>query len=367
MLLLVKRVMASSYYVGVPCNTSSWSQGRRRRPCSLWDVPSISYNSLQRAQTTIEDFSKTYFLFHGLQQSDFFKFMPIMIFIEAKIYQMDEENEKLAFEGDLKGTEGKKTDGNEGDENDGNDGIGSDTTEGSETNQKRRRIVEEAGGKCGENISFSKDITKTWPMDDVVLDGETVLLEMLKSEDLIDDHIKLELEKGKTYWSMERRLCQDLLSGKKVNVDDVFAASENKSFDYRLLNMLLYKLTNRPYDVKVFEFLFYNEHLVDIHDDLFDYEDDVLKGSFNVFRMLVNIYGAEEGRRVLYERIGYFEQKQEEAMCALPQDLQDKYKKKEAESYVEFGEGSSRWIFPPAITDEEAYRKQVNEDNEGQL
>ena len=43
-------------------------------------------------------------------------------------------------------------------------------------------------------------------------------------------------------------------------------------------------MTRREYDAGVMEFLFYNEHLVDIHDDLYDYEKDVARGSFNVFR-----------------------------------------------------------------------------------
>ena len=40
----------------------------------------------------------------------------------------------------------------------------------------------------------------------------------------------------------------------------------------QVLNLLLHKLTRRPYDTTLLDFLFVDEHLVDIGDDLVDYE-----------------------------------------------------------------------------------------------
>lgn len=40
----------------------------------------------------------------------------------------------------------------------------------------------------------------------------------------------------------------------------------------QVLNLLLFKLTKRQYDETLLEFLFIDEHLVDIGDDLVDYE-----------------------------------------------------------------------------------------------
>lgn len=40
----------------------------------------------------------------------------------------------------------------------------------------------------------------------------------------------------------------------------------------QVLNLLLYKLTKQPYEGLLLEFLFADEHLVDIGDDLVDYE-----------------------------------------------------------------------------------------------
>ena len=74
----------------------------------------------------------------------------------------------------------------------------------------------------------------------------------------------------------------------------------------QVLNLMLFKLTKRPYNEALLRFLFIDEHLVDIGDDLVDYEvqykrrifaacnavnryvqylqDDVLANSFNIYR-----------------------------------------------------------------------------------
>ena len=78
--------------------------------------------------------------------------------------------------------------------------------------------------------------------------------------------------------------------------------------------------------------------------------------------MLVYIHGPQEACRVLYERIGEFERRQEAALRKLPQALQDAYRRKEAESYEEFGEGAKKWVFPSPILDEGAWRKQHTQE-----
>ena len=52
----------------------------------------------------------------------------------------------------------------------------------------------------------------------------------------------------------------------------------------QVLNLLLYALTRRDPDKRLLEFLALDEQLVDIGDDLVDYEDDVLRNTFNVYR-----------------------------------------------------------------------------------
>ena len=40
------------------------------------DAPVVSFDSLRRARTTLDDFSKFYLPLHGLAQVDFFRWLP---------------------------------------------------------------------------------------------------------------------------------------------------------------------------------------------------------------------------------------------------------------------------------------------------
>lgn len=55
--------------------------------------PALSCHSLERARTTLEDFSTFYLPLHGLPPAAFFRHLPLLVFSEAAIYQLDEENE----------------------------------------------------------------------------------------------------------------------------------------------------------------------------------------------------------------------------------------------------------------------------------
>ena len=48
--------------------------------------------------------------------------------------------------------------------------------------------------------------------------------------------------------------------------------------------MLLLELLSKPYDDTLWTFMRIDEMLIDIGDDLTDYEDDVVANSFNIFR-----------------------------------------------------------------------------------
>jgi len=57
-------------------------------------------NFRQRARTTIMDFVASYFPYVGLKiPEDFFKHLDVLVFVEATIYQLDEDNEALAAQG----------------------------------------------------------------------------------------------------------------------------------------------------------------------------------------------------------------------------------------------------------------------------
>lgn len=120
---------------------------------------------------------------------------------------------------------------------------------------------------------------------------------------------------GRRYWQLERRLCADMLQAAAQSsagaaaakpatatatvpftLADVLTTHESKSFDYRVLNLLLHKLAGTPYDHAVLAFLRVDEMLVDIGDDLVDYEDDVCANSFNIYRAYIALFGAGEAQ-----------------------------------------------------------------------
>lgn len=258
----------------------------------------LSYHALKKARTTIEDFVQSYFPLHRLSVSeDFFKYWDVLVFVEAAIYEMDEENEVLASQGLI--------------------------------NPLKR------------------------------LKGEQVLTEVLREQGLLSYHISLQLLQGKAYWQRERHLCSRMLSQEQqpaFTLEEVHAASESKSFDYRLLHCVLYSLIGREPDQKLSKFLFLDEHLVDIGDDLHDYEEDVLNNSFNIFRAYVHLFGQEAQLR-LVERISEFEDRHRAALCELPKWMQEAYRsrQKQASSVP----GSDKWVFPQPIYDERRYRERL--------
>lgn len=52
----------------------------------------------------------------------------------------------------------------------------------------------------------------------------------------------------------------------------------------QVLHLLLFELQQKPLDETLLEFMRVDEMLIDIGDDLTDYEDDVMANSFNIFR-----------------------------------------------------------------------------------
>ncbi|DBB04085.1 TPA: hypothetical protein ACH3X1_013138 [Trebouxia sp. C0004] len=196
--------------------------------------------------------------------------------------------------------------------------------------------------------------------DQHVLNGEQAVFGVLENKGLLEQRLVDELAKGKQYWADERRLCKAMLihsqvqkSSANFDLADVHKTSEAKSFDYRVLNLLLYKLTRRSHDDTLLHFLFLDEHLVDIGDDLVDYEDDVIANSFNIYRAYIHLYGTEAQMR-LVKRIVDFEKQHAKMLLRLPQRTQEliKLRQHEAASVA----GSEKWVFPSAILDEGKYR-----------
>eukprot|EP00457_Paulinella_chromatophora_P004773 gb/GEZN01004786.1/.p1 GENE.gb/GEZN01004786.1/~~gb/GEZN01004786.1/.p1 ORF type:complete len:530 (+),score=79.26 gb/GEZN01004786.1/:47-1636(+) len=259
--------------------------------------PVVSFLSLRRAKRTLKDFFKTYFMFHGLGLDDLFEFLPVLVFVEAGIYHADEENEVIASRGSLQPPQGMSV------------------------------------------ISH--------------------IISILKEEGLFDSRVASEVQSGVEFWGLERKLCAQVLKKQEICIQEVHQASLSKSFDYRVLNCLLYRLRKAEYDEAVLSFLLINEHLVDIHDDLYDYEKDVFNNSFNIFRMYVHYYGTGQAQLKLMERISEYERLFFQSLKKLPTDLQKKFQAREQEAMQE--DGAFSWIFPSVIRDEAAYRAEMEQ------
>eukprot|EP00850_Spirogloea_muscicola_P013940 SM000097S24793 [mRNA] locus=s97:267329:270730:- [translate_table: standard] len=310
--------------------------------------PAVSLPSMERAQSTLEDFISSYFMFHGLdcrRPEDVCRHLPTLCFVESFIYQLDEANEAAV---------GPTADGLTGDDH--------------------------SASTCGAAEESMEQ-----------------LKELLRSRGVLFDRLSAELADGVGYWVVERELCEAVRSGRparlltqlssaqallpiehnadaeayplvftQVERKKVLLALRWKSFDYRVLNLLLYRLTSRPVNEAHMSFLAASETLVEICDDLLDYEDDVLRGSFNVLRMFVAIYGPQEGPVELAKLIGDVEETYETLLAGLEPSLAESYRHRCEEAVLQGraggGGGSSRhalgtWSIPGIISDEQAFRE----------
>ena len=109
-----------------------------------------------------------------------------------------------------------------------------------------------------------------------------------------------------------------------------------------------------PPDPHLFAFLRVDEQLLDVGDDLCDYEDDVLRNSFNVLRGFVHLYGRDAPLR-LAAHISRLEGEHARLLALLPRDLQDRWQQRKVEAAT--NDAALRWVFPPLILDEAAFRE----------
>lgn len=271
------------------------------RRCAVERVlhaPVVSFKALERARGTLEDFARTYFPLHGLDTFAFMRFLPALCFVEAAIYEADEKNESLVA----------------------------------------------SGGVCSEDM-FASSLTP--------------VLGVLEARGWLSESVLVHMRSGQTYWALERSICSAILAGGPVSESQVLRAHELKSFDYRLLNSLLYALRGVAPDQHVMDFLFVDELLTDIADDLFDYEDDVLRGSFNILRCFVYLHGANaEGR--LAARISELEAQHHVLLSKLDESSRRAFEERMAEVFSR--PGTRSWQIPPLIIDEAAYRADVLSD-----
>lgn len=167
------------------------------------DMAMIRLDAMQRANSTLEDFCRSYFMFHGMDVNapqSIFRYLPMLSFTESYIYQLDTWNEKMLHI-----------------PTNGNTVVG-----GSNVEKNRSGIIK------------LMEVFQTDPFRPLVL--------LFEHHGLLTERIREELRCGEEYWDLERKLCCLLLTKNKVSIEDVMRAIHLKSFDYRVLNLLLYQL-----------------------------------------------------------------------------------------------------------------------------
>ncbi|KDP29710.1 hypothetical protein JCGZ_18645 [Jatropha curcas] len=318
-------VQMEGYHESYAANISSPVSDRKDnklRQKNFEDIAAVVLDAMQRANSTLEDFCRSYFMFHGMDinsPQSVFKYLPVLSFTEGYIYQMDSLNEKIV---------------------------------NLATNKvvlERVHEMQEGNENC---MAKYMDVFKTDPF--------RPLVHRLECHGLLTDRIMEEFKCGEEYWALERKLCSALANQKEVSVEDVMKAIHLKSFDYRVLNLLLYQLRREKVNDLHMEFLSISEFLVEVSDDLFDYEDDVLENNFNILRMFVRIYGASKAPVRLAKCIAEAEEKYDSLLKTLEPQLSSSYQRRCEEATKEGGKISGHplgtWNIPPLILDEELHR-----------
>ncbi|XP_015890789.2 uncharacterized protein LOC107425315 isoform X5 [Ziziphus jujuba] len=283
----------------------------------------VGMDAMQRSNSTLEDFCRSYFMFHGLdstQPQQIFRYLPVLSFTESYIYQLDSLNEKM---------------------------LNSTSYE---------VAFSERGSKDADMrlISMFHNVFKNDPF--------RPLAGVLEFHGLLTKRIEQQFKCGEEYWALERGLCSAIIDRKEIHVEDVIKAIHLKSFDYRVLNLLLYQLRGEQVNELHMDFLSVSEFLVEVADDLFDYEDDVVENNFNILRMFVRIYGAS-APTMLAKHITEAEEKYNAMLKTLDSQLSLNYQRRCEEATKEGGNKSGHplgtWSIPPLILDEELYRSNL--------
>lgn len=142
-----------------------------------------------------------------------------------------------------------------------------------------------------------------------------ILFEILEKKGLLDEMIKREFANGMKYYRLEQKMC----SGQPFGDEDIAQANRFKCYDFRVLHRLLYKLKNEPYDEELLDAFWIGEMLVDVEDDIRQYEDDAKRNVYNTCRMFVKLYGTQGKARLQEYKDGLMRQIEEKIATAHPE------------------------------------------------
>ncbi|NER36425.1 MAG: hypothetical protein F6J93_20985 [Oscillatoria sp. SIO1A7] len=194
----------------------------------------------------MREFVLYYFPLYNLPMSDFFKFSPILGFIEALVYETDEEVEQLQHSG------------------------------------------------------YEPDMPSPW------FAKQKIILEVLDEKNLRHFKVESYLNKLGEYFELESQL----LRAKHVTHTLITQAAELRSSDYRVLHCTLLKMLGLNYNQEELNeelsLMWPLEVLNDMEDDLMSYKEDVEAKHYNTYRMFVKVYG-EKAAYYLKQDLYYYE------------------------------------------------------------
>lgn len=189
--------------------------------------PYISYWGMHKSARILDLIISLYFPLYELSYKDFFAYYPVLGFVGALVYEIDETVETL---------------------------------------QKQELFSE---------------VETSWNQK------HKIIIDVLKARNLYHPLIEQEFKNLGKYFELESQL----LSHEAVAYADIIQATELRTSDIRALHGILVQVANKTYAQNTFDVMWPLELLIDVHDDIADYKDDVDKNNYNTYRMFVKLYG----------------------------------------------------------------------------
>ena len=228
-------------------------------------MPCISYHSMSRSAKIMRRMTTHYFPMYGLSAHDFFDYYPLLGFVEALVYQIDEETEALQQEALLSNNPS--------------------VVEASPWNSKLQTI-----------------------------------LDLLEELNLTHPAIQKYVDEMREYCQLETQL----ILGDKSTHTDIIQTVELRHCDIRTLHAILIQMLGKPYRQEVFDLLWFLEAWVNLNADVKQYEKDQAAGHYNSYRMFVKLYG-KEAPDYMRAEIERYDNLFQERLKQFPADEQEIY------------------------------------------
>ncbi|MEA5536733.1 hypothetical protein [Crocosphaera sp. XPORK-15E] len=219
---------------------------------------------MKRSSRVLREFVLYYFPLYHLEIRDFFRFYPVLGFMEALVYETDEEVEEI-----------------------------------------------QANNSIFSGYSPWKTKRET-------------ILDILEKTNLKHHCVETYLDNLGEYFALET----NLLASRIITHQEIIQAAQLRSSDYRFLHCTLQKMLGQNFqDEELNEelrLMWPLEVLNDIEDDIESYQEDVANKHYNTYRMFVKIYG-EKAPYYLKKELDYYQNLFHEGVETLS-DTSFKYK-----------------------------------------